>query len=56
LQFHSLDAHLALDARGRRHVFPPPPLHVTGYGGLFSESFNHVWTSQAMLSMSEIEK
>jgi len=33
-----------------------PPLHVTGYGGLFSESFNHVWASQAMFTMSEIEK
>jgi len=31
-------------------------LHATGYGGLLSESFNHVWASQAMLTMSEIEK
>ena len=32
------------------------PLHATGYGGLLSESLNHVWASQAMLTMYEIEK
>jgi len=31
LQFHSLDAHLPLDARGRRPVWLSP-LHATGYG------------------------
>jgi len=53
LQFHSLDAHLALDIRGRH---PFSPLHATEYGGLLSESLNHVWASQAMLTMHEIEK
>jgi len=47
LQFHSLDA------RGLRPVCPP--LHATGYDGLLSESLNHVWASQAMLAMYEIE-
>jgi len=28
----------------------------TVYGGLLSESLNHVWASQAMLTMYEIEK
>jgi len=35
-QFHSLDVHLAR--------------YATGYGGLLSDSLNHVWASQAMLS------
>jgi len=50
LQFHSLDA------RGRH---PVPPLCTplgTVYGGLLSEGLNHVWASQAMLTMYEIEK
>jgi len=28
----------------------------TVYGGLLSESLNHVWASQAMLTIYEIEK
>ena len=28
----------------------------TVYGGLLSESLNHEWASQAMLTMYEIEK
>jgi len=28
----------------------------TVYGGLLSESLNHVWANQAMLTMYEIEK
>jgi len=28
----------------------------TVYGGLLSESLNHVWASQAMLTIKEIEK
>jgi len=31
-------------------------LHATGNGGLLSENLNHVWASQAMLTMYEIEK
>ena len=57
LQFHSWGAHLALEARGRLPVWSPPrPLHTTGYGGLLSESLNHVWTNQALLTMYEIER
>jgi len=33
-----------------------PPLHATGGGGLLSETLNHVWASQARLTMHEIEK
>ena len=55
LQFNSWDGHLALDARGR-HPVCPPLLHATKYGGLLSESLNHVWASQAMLAMYEIER
>jgi len=51
-----LDAHLALDARGCRPVCPLPPLYVTGYGGLLSESLIHVWASQAMLTIYETWK
>jgi len=47
--------HFALDARGSRHV-PPPPLHATEYGVLLSERLNHVWASQAKLNRYEIEK
>jgi len=41
----------------KKFLDPPMlPLHTTGYGGLLSESLNHVWASQAMLTMYEIEK
>jgi len=36
--------------------FEPPPLHATGNAGLISENLNHVWASQALLTMYEIEK
>jgi len=50
-----MDAHLALDTRGHRHVCPPlcSPLG-TIYNGLLLESLNHA--SQVMLNMYEIEK
>jgi len=36
----------------------PPRGDGTGtvYGGLFSENLNHVWASQVILTMYEIEK
>jgi len=33
----------------------PPPLHACGYGGLLSESLNHVWASQALFTVYETE-
>jgi len=33
-----------------------PPYLNPALGGILSESLNHVWTSQATLTMYEIEK
>jgi len=33
-----------------------PPLDATGNAGLLSENLNHIWASQAILTMYEIEK
>ena len=37
-------------------AFPLYTLMCTVCGGLLSESLNHVWASQAMLTIYEIEK